>query len=233
MRHLKFLALLLLVACAPLELLRQEPTHGALYPQVSRVEGHVSLKPRYSRELQPLTGPTVLEPGDWIQTGADSKVEVLLPQAVLRVYGHTNAQVLYSFQNRTAVAQDVDVKEGEVLVRTLTPTPFTVRTEGLEVEARTPSVLLVGARLQAHHTACYQGAAEARNIRVRGQTIVKLVPGHHLTLDEGPTTAYLQQEKLADEWRRWERDGVAASGLVPLPPELPPAAQSVPVANKP
>jgi hypothetical protein len=195
---------------------------------VSRVVGEAYLQPRHNREKGPLKAPTLLEPGDWIETGADGKVEILLPGAVVRLYRHTRVQVPFAFEERTAVSRELTVEAGEALVDVI-GSGFTVRTAALEVEVTKPgATLLVGARDGLHEAACYRGRAEARNVRVRGQTVIRMEEGHRLTLDDPATLALLQAAKLPEEWRRWERPTILFSGIVraPAPPE--PAAEVAP-----
>ena len=86
------------------------------------------------------------------------------------------------------------------------------------------TILLVGARGPTHHVACYEGGVEARNIRVRGQTIVRLSPGQHFTLDDEASVARLRSVGLPAEWSRWLSSDAATSGLV-APPGSSTAAQ--------
>jgi hypothetical protein len=231
MRYLSLAAALLLSACAPVLLREAPPPAGMLHPQVSRVVGEARLQPRHNRELEALVGPVLLEPGDWVETGPGGKVELLLPRAAVRLYGNARVQVPYAFEGRVAAAREVIVEGGEVLVWSLAGEPFTVKTEGLEVEAPVPALFLVGSRDGVHQAACYRGALEARNVRVRGQTVVRLRDGQQLTLDDAATLAFLQNVKLPDEWGRWERPGVATAGLVPPPrPAPPPPLESPPSA---
>ncbi|MBI5016325.1 MAG: FecR domain-containing protein [Deltaproteobacteria bacterium] len=212
------------VACVPLGLRDAAPLPAVLQPQVSRVIGEAYLQPRHNRERGPLTGRILLEPGDWVETGATGKVEILLPAATVRLYRHTRVQVPFAFEGRVAVSRELQVEGGEALVDIVGPGGFTVRTSGLEVEVRaSPATLLVGSRAGVHEAACYRGRAEARNIRVRGQTVIRLEEGHRLTLDDAATLAFLRSEKLPDEWRRWERPTTLLAGLVPAP--LPPAPE--------
>jgi hypothetical protein len=142
-------------------------------------------------------------------------VEVLLPGAAVRAYAGTRFQVLYAFEGRRAGAAEIRVEAGEVLVRRLGSEPLPVQTEALRVEVGPLATVLVGARGAAHHAACYEGRAEARNIRVRGQTVVWIAQGQRLTLDDAATVAYLQDAKLPAEWRRWETPSALTAGIVP------------------
>lgn len=237
MRHLiAACAVLFLAACAPLGLLRDAaPRPAILHPQVSRVEGEAYLQPRHNRDRTPLKGPTLLEPGDWIETGAGGKVELLLPGAAVRLYRHTRVQVPFAFEDRTAVSRELVVEGGEALVD-VTAGGFTARTGALEVEVAatgtgpTPgATLLVGARDSLHEAACYRGKAEARNVRVRGQTVVRMEEGQRLSLDDAASLAVLRQEKLPDEWRRWERANISFAGLVAAPtPQAPAVPEPAP-----
>jgi len=215
-----------LQGCLSLPLGPREEAPQILHPQVSRVSGAVRLQPRHARELQPLTGPELAEPGDRLETGPDGKVEVVLPEAAVRAYANSRFQLLYAFEGRKAVSVELRVEEGEVLVRRLGSAPLQVQTEGLRVDVGTLATVLVGARGQSHHAACYEGRAEARNVRVRGQTVVWVGKGQHLTLDDAATVAYLRDAKLPDEWGRWEKTEVLTAGLVPAP--VPAAAGSGP-----
>lgn len=196
---------------------REETTPVAvvLHPQVSRVWGSAWLQPRHAREPTALTGPALLEPGDRIGTGPDGKVEVLLPGVTLRAYAGTRFQVLYAFEGRRAGTAELRVEEGELLVRRSGSDPVPVQTEALRVDVGPLATVLVGARGPAHHAACYEGRAEARNIRVRGQTVVWIAKGQHLTLDDDAAVAYLKDAKLPGEWRRWESPAALTAGMVP------------------
>ncbi|MEW6488478.1 MAG: hypothetical protein AB1578_11280 [Thermodesulfobacteriota bacterium] len=211
------LAVLLLSGCASLLPGAREEAPAVLHPQVSRSTGTVWLQPRHAREPLPLTGPLLLEPGDRLETGPDGKVEVLLPGAAVRAYGGSRFQVLYAFEGRRAGASEVRVEEGEVLVRRLGSEPLPVQTEALRVEVGPLATVLVGSRGAAHHAACYEGRAEARNSRVRGQTVVWIAKGQRLTLDDAATVAYLQDAKLPAEWSRWETPSALTAGIVPPP----------------
>ncbi len=215
---------LALLGCLSLPLGPREEASPVLHPQVSRVQGTVRLQPRHARDLQSLPGPELVEPGDRLETGADGKVEVLLPGAAVRAYAHTRFQVLYAFEGRRAASVELRVEEGEVLVRRLGSAPLPVQTEGLRVDVGSLATVLVGARGQTHHAACYEGRAEARNVRVRGQTVVWVAKGQHLTLDDAATVAYLKDAKLPDEWKRWEKAEALTAGLVPAA-ALPAAAK--------
>jgi ferric-dicitrate binding protein FerR (iron transport regulator) len=144
-------------------------------------------------------------------------------------------EVLYSFEGRSPVSRDVRVEAGEVLVRVLAETPYEVRTAALTVEPETGSAVLAGARDGIYHVACYHGGAVVRNVRIRGQTVVRLAPGHHFTFDDGASLAYLEQRSLPDEWRRWERPEAATAGLVPWPelPAVPEPSGPTPTASSP
>lgn len=204
-------------ACVTLPLRSEVEPPRVLYPQASQAAGQVSLKPRHAREGRPLLAPALLESGDWIETGADGKVEILLPQAALRLYAHTRIQVLYTFDDRTIVAKELRLDAGEVLVRPLGGELFVVRAPGLHVEAPPGSVLIVGSRGQVHRAACYAGRAEARNPRVRGQTVIRVGAGQRVTVDDAADLAVLEEVQLPDEWPRWEEADAAVSGLVPPP----------------
>lgn len=222
MRYLSLAAALLLSACVPTMLRQESAPVGMLHPQVSRVVGAARLQPRHNREGEPLAGPVLLEPGDWIETGPGGKVEILLPTAAVRLYGNTRVQVPYAFEGRVAAARELSVEGGEALVWSLSGQPFTVKTEGLEVDAAVPAVFLVGSREGIHQAVCYRGVLEARNVRVRGQTVVKVRDGQHLSLDDAATLAVLQNAKLPDEWGRWELVAAVAAGWVPPPRPAPP-----------
>lgn len=210
-------AALLLSGCASLLPGARQEAPEVLHPQVSRAVGTVRLQPRHAREPLPLTGPLLLEPGDRLETGPNGKVEVLLPGAAVRAYAGTRFQVHYAFEGRRAGAAEIRVEEGEVLVRRLGSEPLPVQTEALRVDVGPLATVLVGARGPSHHAVCYEGRAEARNIRVRGQTVVWVAQGQRLTLDDAATVAYLQDAKLPAEWRRWETPSALTAGIVPLP----------------
>jgi hypothetical protein len=188
-----------------------------LHPQASQSAGLVWLQPRQAREKRRLLAPILLESGDRVETGPDGKLEILLPGAALRLYPHTAVQVLYAFEGRTAVSREVRVESGEALVRVLSETPFVVRTAALQIEPEMGSVVLVGSRNLVDHAVCYRGTATARNVRIRGQTIVRLAPGQHLRLEDAATVAYLDQREFPDEWARWERPDANTAGVVLWP----------------
>lgn len=208
-------ALFLICGCAGLLPGGREEAPAVLHPQVSRATGTARLQPRHAREPLPLTGPLLLEPGDRLETGPDGKVEFLLPGAAVRAYAGTRLQVLYAFEGRRAGAAEIRVEEGEVLVRRLGGEPLPVQTQALRVEVGPLATVLVGSRGASHHAACYEGRAEARNIRVRGQTVVWIAKGQRLILDDAATVTYLQDAKLPMEWRRWETPSALTAGIVP------------------
>ena len=208
-----------LSGCARFPFLAQEePPARVLHPEISRASGEVWLQPRYARERRPFVAPMLLEPGDWVETGPEGKAEILLPQGSLRLYSQTRVQVLFSFENRSAISQEFRLEAGEALFRKLTATHFLVVTEGLHVEPEPGSTLLIGSRGGVHHAACYEGEAEARNVRVRGQTTIHLMPGHYLTVDDQTSLIYLREREMPFEWKRWQDPEVLTAGLVP-PPE--------------
>lgn len=219
---------LALGGCLGLSMGTREEAPPVLHPQVSRLQGGVRLQPRHAREPQALARPELVEPGDWIETGRDGKVEVLLPEAAVRAYANTRFQVLYAFEGRRAAAVELRVEAGEVLVRRLGSAPLPIETEGLRVDVGSLATVLVGTRGQTHHAASYEGRAEARNVRVRGQTVVLVGQGQHLTLDDAATVAYLKDAKLPDEWKRWEKPDALTAGLVPPPAPTPAPLGSAP-----
>jgi len=213
------IAALLAAGCVAL------PVRGApsqpppvLHPQVSKVSGPAFLQPRHARDPAALTGPELVEPGDWIETGVGGKVEVVLPQGAVRAYADSRFQILYAFEGRKTVAPEVRVERGEVLVHRSGSAAFPARTEGLQVELDPLSTALLAHRGATHHAACYSGRLEARNVRVRGQTVVWVAAGQHLTLDDAAAVAYLKDEELPDEWHRWEEPDAASAGIAPPPP---------------
>ncbi len=217
-RRLGALAGLLgLAACAQIPWRPAPEVPRVLHPQVSRVQGEAWIQPRHAREPRPLTGPVLLEPDDRIITGPRGKVEILLPEAALRLYGATTVRVPYAFEGRTPVTRRIRVDEGEVLILRQKPGPFQVRCGAFEVDLALPSTVLVASRDRVDHVVCYRGTAEARNVAVRGQTLIRLAPGHHALLDRGASVAYLETARFPDEWRRWEGAGAVTAGIAPLP----------------
>ncbi len=208
--RLAAVALSLLVGgCAALPRLGgPPPAPPVLHPQANPAAGVVLLHARNGREPIPVGEPLLLEMGDVVETSPDGKAEVLLPQAVIRLYGDTRVQVAFTFEERRAVARELRVERGEVLVRRLGNSPFQLQTPGLQVDAFPGSTFLVGSREALHTVTCFEGAGEARNVRIRGQTVVSVLRGQHFTLDDGANLAYLRDRRLPDEWRRWERAGV-------------------------
>jgi len=193
-----------------------------LAPQASAASGSVWLQPRSAREARPLAAPLLLEPDDWIETGADGKVELRLPQATLRLYANTRVQVLFRYVDRVAVATAVRVERGEVLIARSGDAPYEAQTSSLEIRVPPGAVVLAGTRGPLTKAACYRGSADGRHVSVRGQTVVRVGAGQVLTVDDTQTLAFLQDQKLPDEWRRWEQSEVVSAELVP-PPATPPA----------
>ncbi|MDF1556304.1 MAG: FecR family protein, partial [Deferrisomatales bacterium] len=182
-----------------------------LAPQAAVSTGTVWLQPRHAREARPLAAPVLLEPDDWIETGADGKVELRLPQATLRLYANTRVQVLFDYEQRAAVATTVRVEAGEVLIARSGDTPYEAKTPSLEVHIPPGAVALAGTRGQLYKAACYRGSAEGRHVRVRGQTLVRLGLGQVLTVDDTQSLAFLEDQDLPDEWHRWEQAGVLSA----------------------
>ena len=188
-----------------------------LAPEASVTSGAVWLQPRHARESRPLTAPLLLEPDDWVETGADGKAELRLPQATLRLYANTRVQVLFRYEERAAVATTVRVEAGELLIARSGGGAYEAKTPSLEVHVPPGAVALAGARGQLYKAACYRGSAEGRHVSVRGQTLVRLGVGQVLTVDDTQTLAFLEDQNLPDEWRRWEQPEVFSAGLVPPP----------------
>jgi len=209
--------LLGLAACAQIPWRPAPEVPRVLHPQVSRVEGEAWIQPRHAREPRPLSGPVLLEPDDRVTTGPRGKVEILLPEAALRLYGATAIRVPFAYEGRTPVTRRIRVDEGELLIHRSEPGPFQVRCGAFEVDLAFPSTVLVASRDRVDHVVCYRGAAEARNVAVRGQTLIRLAPGHHALLDRGASVAYLETARFRDEWRRWEAPGAFTAGIAPLP----------------
>ncbi|MHB8764324.1 MAG: FecR family protein [Deferrisomatales bacterium] len=208
-------AFLALAGCAGLPFGDGAATPPVLHPQAARTEGQVLVQPRYNRASGPLAAPALLEPGDWVETGPDGRAEVLLPQAAVRLYADTRVQILFAFDGRRATARELRVDHGQVLVRSLADDLFQVQTPGLHVDLLPGSTFLVASRDGVHQTACYGGSGEARNVRIRGQTVVRLEPGQHLTLDDPSSVAYLKARRLPDEWRRWDQGRARSADLPP------------------
>ena len=220
------LPLLALVSgCVPGTLRGGSPADAlpVLAPQATATTGSVWLQPRHAREARPLAAPLLLEPDDWVETGPDGKAELRLPQATLRLYANTRVQVLFRYQDRAAVSTTVRVEAGEVLIARAGDSPYEAKTPSLEVHVPTGAVALAGTRGQLYKAACYRGIAEGRHVRVRGQTLIRLGEGQVLTVDDTQTLAFLEDQDLPDEWRRWEQEGVFSAGLVP--PPAPPKTQ--------
>ena len=194
---------------------------AVLAPQATVTVGTVWLQPRHAREARPLAAPLLLEPDDWVETGADGKAELRLPQATLRLYANTRVQVLFGYEERAAVATTVRVDAGEVLIARSGKAPYEAKTPSLEVHVSPGAVALAGTRGQLTKAACYRGSAEGRHVRVRGQTVVRLGVGQVLTVDDTQSLAFLEDQNLPDEWRRWEQAGVFSAGLVPPPATAP------------
>ena len=192
-----------------------------LHPQASVASGQVWLQPRHARQARPLTVPLLLDPDDWIETGADGKVELQLPQATLRLYANTRVQVPFRFEKRAAVATVVRVESGELLVARVGDGPYAAKTPSLEVALPPGTIALVGTRDQLHKVACQQGAVEGRQVRVRGQTVIRVGAGQVLTVDDTQTLAFLEDLGRPAEWLLWEEAGVFTSGLVPPPQPTP------------
>jgi hypothetical protein len=188
-----------------------------LAPQATVTRGAVWLQPRHAREARPLVAPLLLEPDDWVETGADGKAELRLPQATLRLYAHTRVQVLFRYQGRVAQATTVRVEAGEVLIARRGDTPYEATTPSLQIHVPPGAVALAGTRGPLTKAACYRGSAEGRHVSVRGQTLVRLGAGQVLTVDDTQTLAFLEDPGLPDEWSRWEQAGVFSAGLVPPP----------------
>ena len=190
---------------------------AVLAPQAAVTTGTVWLQPRHAREARPLAAPLLLEPDDWVETGADGKVELRLPQATLRLYANTRVQVLFRYEGRAAVSTTVRVEAGEVLIARSDEGLYEAKTPSLEVHVPPGALALAGTRGQLHKAACYRGSVEGRHVRVRGQTLVRLGVGQVLTVDDTQSLAFLENQNLPDEWRRWEQAGVLSASLVPPP----------------
>ncbi len=188
-----------------------------LHPQVSRVLGTASLRPRHARENRPLDAPLLLEPGDRIETAPDGKVEILLPEAALRLYADTRIRVNFAFQGRTPACREVVLERGELLVKTRGDRPFTVRTGGLDVDAAGSASYLAAVRDDVHQAVVYDGEVEARNVRIRGQTVVRVTRGQGVTLEAGPGVVYLAPAGRGG-WSRWNDPSERTGGVAPPPP---------------
>ncbi len=202
--------------CAGLPLTASQEPARVLHPQVSRVSGTAELRPRHARQGRPLRGPLLLEPGDRIGTGPDGKVEILLPEAALRLYADTRIRVNFAFQGRTPACREVLLERGELLVRTRGDRPFTVRTGGLDVDAAGSASYLVAVRDDVHRAVVYGGEVEARNVRIRGQTVVRVARAQGATLEAGPGVVYLAPAGRGG-WARWDDPAALTAGVAPPP----------------
>jgi hypothetical protein len=128
--------------------------------------------------------------------------------------------VFFAFEDRTVVSTELSLEDGEVLVRRAGAGPFAVKTQGMQVDIPPPGLVLVATRDQVHHAACYEGSPEARTIRVRGQTGIRLSPGQRLTLDDRAPLAYLEDKNLPPGWKAWREEGTRTAEV--LPPKAPP-----------
>ncbi len=189
-----------------------------LHPQVGRVEGEAWLRPRHARQARPLTGPVLLEPDDTVSTGPRGKVEILLPEGAIRLFGATEVRVPFAFEGRTPVCRELRVERGEVLVRRWVEGPFQVHTDALEIDLPRPATVLVARRGETEAVEGLEGEAEARNVSVRGQTVVRLKPGIHAVLAVREARLTVDTLRLPNRWRRWEKPGVFTAGVLPPPP---------------
>ncbi len=208
---------LALSACATIPWPRRAPPR-VLHPQVGQVHGEAWIRPRHAREARPLTGPILLEPGDTIFTGSRGKVEILLPEGGIRLFGTTEVRVPFAFEGRTPVCRELRVEEGEVLVRRWTEAPFQVRTDALEIELPRPVTVLVARRDDTEAVEGLEGEAEARNVSVRGQTVVQLKPGIHAVLAVREARLTVDTLRLPNRWRQWEKPDTFTAGVLPPPP---------------
>ncbi|GAB4252005.1 MULTISPECIES: FecR family protein [Deferrisoma] len=215
--------LLWLGACASLPWPAQAPPR-VLHPQVGRVEGEAWIRPRHAREARPLTGPVLLEPGDTVFTGPAGKVELLLPEGAVRLFGDAEVRVPFAFEGRTPVCRELRVEEGEVLVRRWAEAPFQVRTDALELDLPRPVTVLVARRGETEVVEGLEGEAEARNVSVRGQTVIRLKPGIHAALAVREARLEVETRRFPNRWAQWEKPGVFTAGALPPPaPQTPPS----------
>ncbi|WP_025323956.1 FecR family protein [Deferrisoma camini] len=223
---------LTLSACATIPWPRQPPPR-VLHPQVSRVEGEAWLRPRHARQARPLTGPVLLEPDDTVSTGPRGKVEILLPEGAIRLFGATEVRVPFAFEGRTPVCRELRVEKGEVLVRRWVEGPFQVHTDALEIDLPRPVTVLVARRGETEVVEGLEGEAEARNVSVRGQTVIRLKPGIHAVLAVREARLTVDTLRLPNRWRQWEKPGVFTAEVLPPPPPAPPAGPEATPARGP
>ncbi len=225
------LALWLVAAgCVPAEWVPARRPRAVLHPQVGRVEGEAWLRPRHSRSDRPLEAPLLLEPDDTVRTGPAGRVEIRLPEAVIRLFPGSAVRVPFAYEGRRPVTRTLRVLEGEVLVWRLTAAPLVILAPGMELVPEPGSRVLLAAGAPATAAMALSGTAEARHVSVRGQTAVHLRPGVRVRLDREARRVDVDTGLSTGAWRAWER-GARTGGLRPAP--LPGAENTAPSPRPP
>ncbi len=208
---------LVAAGCVPADWVPVRQPRAVLHPQIGRVEGEAWLRPRHSRKDRPLEGPLLLEPDDTVRTGSAGRVEIRLPEAVVRLFPGSTVRVPFAYEGRHPVTRTLRVLEGEVLVWRLTAAPLVILAPGMELAPEPDGRVLLAADASSTSALALSGTAEARHVSVRGQTAVHLRPGVRVRLDRAARRVDVDTGLSTGAWRAWER-GAHTGGLRPAPP---------------